>query len=89
MTTTTGSKVTIHMVASLDGYIVDKAGGVAWLERLAGLARTLNRLLQATFKSLRELHIQIAWLANWIAAPAARGIGSDQRFLSAPSSTGC
>lgn len=26
------SKVTIHMVASLDGYIVDKDGGVAWLD---------------------------------------------------------
>ncbi len=41
--TTTDSKVTIHMVASLDGYIVDKAGGVAWLETSdtyeAGVAR--------------------------------------------------
>ena len=29
---TTESKVTVHMVCSLDGYIVDKDGGVAWLE---------------------------------------------------------
>ena len=26
------SKVTVHMVASLDGFIVDKDGGVGWLE---------------------------------------------------------
>ena len=30
--TTTDSKVTIHMVSSLDGYIVKKDGSVAWLE---------------------------------------------------------
>ena len=30
--TTTDSKVTIHMVASLDGYIVKKDGSVDWLE---------------------------------------------------------
>jgi dihydrofolate reductase len=30
--TTTDSKVTIHMVCSLDGYIVKKDGSVAWLE---------------------------------------------------------
>ena len=30
--TTTGSKVTIHMVSSLDGYIVKKDGSVGWLE---------------------------------------------------------
>mgnify|MGYP003676572942 CR=1 FL=1 len=30
--TTTNSKVTIHMVSSLDGYVVKKDGGVSWLE---------------------------------------------------------
>ncbi|MCB9833866.1 MAG: dihydrofolate reductase [Planctomycetes bacterium] len=29
---TTASKVTVHMVASLDGYIVDEDGGVSWLD---------------------------------------------------------
>jgi dihydrofolate reductase len=30
--TTTGSRVTIHMVASLDGFVARKDGGVDWME---------------------------------------------------------
>ena len=32
MTANTGSRVTIHMAASLDGFIARKDGGVDWLE---------------------------------------------------------
>lgn len=31
-TSNTGSRVTIHMAASLDGFIARKDGGVEWLE---------------------------------------------------------